>query len=82
MELELQKIGSINISKTNALITIILLILFFFGTITASADDYETTIVGVDPSSQTVPAEEIFTIDIYCIPGQPMKYNSICSNNN
>jgi len=60
-------------SKLNVLAVTIMLLTIFFAVTTVIADDFETTIVSVDPSSQTVSSEETFTIDIYCNPGQPIK---------
>jgi len=50
-----------------------MLLTIFFVATTVIADDFETTIISVDPSSQTVSSEETFTIDVYCNPGQPIK---------
>ena len=50
-----------------------MLLIIFFGVTTVIADDFENTIVSVDPSSQTVSSEETFTINVYCVPGQPIK---------
>jgi hypothetical protein len=37
-----------------------------------SADDFDT-LVGVDPVSQTVAPGETFTVNVSCVPGQPVK---------
>lgn len=60
-------------SKLNALAVTIMLLTIFFAATTVIADDFENTIVSVDPSIQTVSSEETFTIDVYCNPGQPIK---------
>jgi PKD repeat protein len=39
----------------------------------ANAGSFGATAVYVDPSSQTVPVGESFTIDIYCTPGEPIR---------
>jgi hypothetical protein len=49
-------------SKLNALTVVIMLITILFGTVTISAADFETTIVSINPSNQTVSPEETFTI--------------------
>ncbi len=50
-----------------------MLLTIFFAATTVIADGLETTIVSINPSSQTISSEETFTIDIYCNPGQPIK---------
>ena len=60
-------------SKLNALAVTIMLLTIFFAATTVIADDFETTIVSINPSSQTVSSEETFNIDVYCNPGQPIK---------
>jgi len=37
------------------------------------ADTFEDTQLFINPASQTVDAEDSFTIDINCVPGQPIK---------
>ena len=62
----------LNESKAYASAIIIMLIAIFFGTITVTAADFDTT-VSINPSDQTVSLQETFTINIYCEPGQPIK---------
>ncbi|MCK5259183.1 MAG: hypothetical protein KAJ69_06640, partial [Thermoplasmatales archaeon] len=50
-----------------------MLLTIFFAATTVIADDFETTIVSINPSSQTVSSEGTFNIDVYCNPGQPIK---------
>jgi len=60
-------------SKLNSLAVTIMFLTIFFTATTVIANDFETTIISVDPSSQTVSSEETFTIDVYCNPGQSIK---------
>jgi len=53
----------------NALIIVIAILL---GTLYAAGDEGDT-IVSIDPSSQTVSAGDTFTINVSCVPGQPIK---------
>ena len=49
---------------------IIFLIIILFGSISAFAD---VTELMINPSSQTVSASETFNINLYCVPGEPIK---------
>jgi hypothetical protein len=68
--MEMEKIKKIKF-KISKIITISLIILFSTITIKVSAD--QITLVIIDPSNQTVSSGETFSIDVKCVPGQPMK---------
>ena len=57
---------------SNMLIASLIVTTVLFGTISVVADEGDT-IVSIDPSSQTVSAGETFTINVSCVPGQPIK---------
>jgi len=46
--------------------------LILFGTISVSGDEVDT-IIGIDPSSQNVSAEDTFDVNVSCIPSQAVK---------
>jgi len=52
--------------------SIIIGITILFGTISVTADAGDTT-VSLSPSSQTVSSEDIFNVNVSCVPGQPIK---------
>ena len=53
-------------------LTVVIILSALAVSTTVTADDFETTVC-INPSSQTVSLEEIFTIGVYCAPGQPIK---------
>jgi len=67
-----KNIRFLNELKLYTSIIAIVLIVLLFGIIITQADSFET-IVNINPSSQTVSPEENFTVDVYCIPDQPIK---------
>jgi hypothetical protein len=61
------------LKKINGLIIAVLIatvMLLAFPTV--GADEFDTT-VSIEPASQTVDAGETFTVNISCVPGQPVK---------
>ena len=54
------------------LLTVIIMLTVLPMTITVLGDPLSTT-VSIDPVSQTVGPGESFTVDVYCVPGQPIK---------
>jgi len=60
-------------SKLNTLTVVIVLLTIYVIVSTVTADTFGTTVVSISPSSQTVSPEGTFNIDVYCIPGQPIK---------
>ena len=60
-------------TKNTAFTAFILVLIALYGSLpfTVSADD--TTIISIDPLSQNVSTGETFTVDVYCVPGQPIK---------
>ena len=61
--------------KTN-LIVLFLIILLIFTSSILRGDEVDTTL-SFDPSNQTVGKEESFSVDVYCVPSEPMKANEI-----
>jgi len=50
-----------------------LTIIIILSAITITVVAAETTTVSIDPSSQIVSSGETFTVDVSCVPGQPIK---------
>jgi len=50
-----------------------MLLSFFPLTINSLGDPFNNTILSINPATQTVDAGDNFTIDVYCVPGQPIK---------
>ncbi|MCK5258783.1 MAG: hypothetical protein KAJ69_04625, partial [Thermoplasmatales archaeon] len=61
-----------NRSKIHALTVIIMLIVIPVVATIVAADEFNTE-VNISPSNQAVPPEEIFSVEIYCIPDQSIK---------
>ena len=59
--------------KSNAITTVVIAIMIFLGTVTIIVYASDDTTVSIDPSSQIVSPGETFTVDVYCVPGQPIK---------
>ena len=59
--------------KSNAITTVIIAIMILLGTATIIVYASDNTTVSIDPSSQIVSPEEIFTVNVSCVPGQPIK---------
>ena len=59
--------------KIRYLKVVIITIIILLGAITLTVDAAETTTVSIDPSSQTVSSGEDFTVNVSCVPGQPIK---------
>ena len=57
--------------KWDVLMTVIVVIILF-GTISVAGDEIDT-IISIDPSSQTVSAEDTFDVNVSCVPGQAVK---------
>jgi hypothetical protein len=53
-------------------LTVFIIIAALSVSTTVTADDFETTVC-INPSGQTVPLEETFTIGVYCTPDQPIR---------
>ena len=61
------------LSRLSALLSFLFIFSFFSFGLSVLADPFEDTQILISPSSQTVDANEKFSIDVYCIPGQPIK---------
>ena len=61
------------LSRLSLLLSFILFFSFLSFGFSALGDPFDDTQLLISPSSQTVDAEEEFSIDIYCVPGQPIK---------
>lgn len=61
------------ISKYFSLISIILIFFFLFSSVLAIGENSDSTEVRVDPYNLTIETGESFSVDIYCIPNQPIK---------
>ena len=59
--------------RYNTLKSIIITITILLGAITLTVDAADTTTVSIDPSSQIVSSGETFTVNVSCVPGQPIK---------
>ena len=57
--------------RANAIVIVILISILFNSTVVV-ADEFDTTVY-IDPSNQTVSPEENFTVNISCVPDQPIK---------
>ena len=60
-------------AKFSILLSLFFMLSFIPFTQNVIGDPFDDTILSISPSSQTVDAGENFTIDIYCITGQPIK---------
>jgi hypothetical protein len=60
---------SIRVSRLCALLFLFIFSFCFF----VSADPFDDTQIKISPASQTVDANDNFTVDVYCITGQPIK---------
>jgi len=69
--MEVFDIISIENAKIYTSVVFIILIAIIFRAPTAIADS--DTIVSINPSNQIVTYEETFSVEVYCIPGQPIK---------
>ena len=59
--------------KSNAVTTVIIAVMILLGTVTIIVYASDNTAVSIDPSSQIVSPEETFTVNVSCVPGQPIK---------
>jgi len=59
--------------RLSALFATLSLVIVIFNIPNVSADPYSDTVLSISPSSQTVDTGESFTVDVYCVPGQPVK---------
>jgi len=59
--------------KFNVIKKIIIALIILLSTITITVSADETSSVSIDPSNQTVSSGETFSIDVTCVPGQPIK---------
>jgi hypothetical protein len=59
--------------RLSTLLIIFSLIIVIFIIPNVSADPYTDTLLSISPSSQSVDTDESFTVDVYCVPGQPIK---------
>jgi uncharacterized repeat protein (TIGR02543 family) len=59
-------------SKEAVLFAGILFSAFVFGAVTVVGGD-ESTLVSINPATQTVSPGETFTVDVFCVPGQAIK---------
>ena len=71
--MEVFKLGIFEKSKFDALTAIFVGMMIIFWVLPFSVDAADTTIVRIDPSNQTISPGENFTVDIYCVPSQPIK---------
>ncbi|MFA5102306.1 MAG: cohesin domain-containing protein [Candidatus Thermoplasmatota archaeon] len=62
-----------NRKRNSILATVVISLLFFIGLLPFHVTADDPTLVSVTPSNMTVTAGQTFTLDISCIPGQPMK---------
>ena len=65
--------GVLGKSKYSALKVFLIGITILLGTITITVDVSDTTTVSIDPSSQTVSSGDTFTVNVSCVPDQPIK---------
>ena len=61
------------ISKLGALLTFIFMLTIFFGAVSVVGGPSIDTTISINPQTQTVGPGENFTVDVYCVPGQPIK---------
>ncbi len=59
--------------RLGTLLTTIFIFIMLFEIPSVVAEPFDNTILSINPASQTVDTLENFTIDIYCVPGQPIK---------
>ena len=59
-------------SKAYALTAAFFIVVILFGTTTLTGDPLGMTTVGIDPPSQMVSAGDTFTVNVSCVPGQPI----------
>ena len=67
------KIRNLKNLRFNALKSIIMTIVLLFGFVIPTVDAAETTTVSIDPLSQIISSEESFTVNVSCVPGQPIR---------
>ena len=60
-------------SKLVALLTVVIMLTILLEITSVMGDPFSTTTVSIDPVSQAVGPDEIFTVGVYCVPGQPIK---------
>jgi len=59
--------------KSNAITTVIIAIMILLGTATIVVYASNNTIVSIDPSSQIVSPGQTFTVNVSCVPEEPIK---------
>ncbi len=64
---------AIFLSRLFALFGFFLMFSFLSFGFFALGDPFENTQISISPVSQTVDADDNFTIDVFCVPGQPIK---------
>ena len=60
-------------NRFGALFFSIILLFLFLEIPGAMGDSFIDTTLSISPISQTVDTDESFTVDVYCVPGQPIK---------
>jgi len=65
--------GMFHNKKFNAVTTVIIAVMLLLGTATIIVYASDNTIVSIDPSSQIVSSGETFSVNVSCVPGQPIK---------
>ncbi|UCF12942.1 MAG: hypothetical protein JSW06_01465 [Thermoplasmatales archaeon] len=60
-------------SKFGACITIIIGVIVVFGAFISIVEAADTTLVNIDPSSQIGSTDSNFSVNVSCVPGQPIK---------
>jgi chitodextrinase len=62
-----------SVSRLCILLSFLFIFSFFSFGFSVLGDPFEDTQLSISPSTQTVDANDNFTIDVYCSPGQPIK---------
>jgi len=64
---------NVYLSKLGAIFISIILLILLPATLTVTSDPFEDTEVSISPASSIVGPSKDFIINVYCVPGQPIK---------